>query len=189
MVLRWIAALVAVVAITPAYAAPQSAKDIAYGPDELQKYDVYWDDAFANAPMIVMLHGGAWAIGDKASGRVWEQKVRHWRPKGYVFVSVNTRLLPDAPDLQAADFARAVVSLQRQAKRWGGDPARIVLMGHSAGAHIAALVGGDVPYQRRHGMKPVRGTVVLDSGALNLETLMANDPRQLYVRAFGNDPS
>ncbi|NNE80161.1 MAG: alpha/beta hydrolase [Silicimonas sp.] len=170
-------------------AAPQKSPDIAYGRDQLQTFDVYWDDATRNAPVIVMLHGGAWDFGDKTNRAVWRQKSRHWVPRGYVFVSVNTRLLPTPPGQQAVDFARAVALIQKSAARWGGDGSRVILMGHSAGAHIAALVAGDRSFQIRHDMKPVRGAVILDTAALDLETLMAGNPSRMHRKAFGDDPA
>jgi arylformamidase len=61
--------------------------------------------------------------------------------QGYVLVSTNYRLLPAARPLeQAGDVARALALVQKQAPQWGADPKRLVLMGHSAGAHLAMLL-------------------------------------------------
>ena len=139
-----IVAALCLFAATAATAETRTMSDIRYGAEGDHRLDVYWDDARSGAPVIVMLHGGGWKRGGKEMPAVWKDKVAWWLPKGYVFVSVETRLLPQAaPDEQAQDFAKAVAFVQANATRWGGDPSRVVLMGHSAGAHVAALVASD----------------------------------------------
>ncbi len=182
-------ALFLVMLSTDTAAKPVETRDISYGPASRHAYDVYWDDSQRNAPMIVMLHGGGWRIGDKAASRVTGHKVDHWRGKGVIFVSVNTRLLPTKPDGQARDFAAAVAHIQKNAAKWGGDGRNVLLMGHSAGAHIAALVGTDATLQRQAGMLPVRGTVSLDTEALDLTGLMSGRTLPLFKRAFGSAPA
>ena len=174
---------------TAAGAAPRESRDLPYGPDPKQRYDVYWDDSLSGAPVIVMLHGGGWKRGDKAMRRVWQAKAAHFRAEGFVFISVNTRLLPEAPpEAQADDLAQALVHIQRHARDWGGDAGAIVLMGHSAGAHIAALVGTDLDLQRRHGVSPLRAVVSLDSGTLDVPATMSRRVPRLFRDAFGGDP-
>lgn len=165
--------------------------DLAYGSAPEQRLDVYLPPGLVRAPVIVMVHGGAWAFGDKAHDRVVENKAGHWLPLGYVLVSVNNRLLPDADPLeQADDVARAVAFIQANAAAWGGDPGRIVLMGHSAGGHLVALLSAAPEIGARHGVKPWRGTVVLDSAVFDVVRIM-EAPRhpRLYDRAFGEDPA
>jgi acetyl esterase/lipase len=172
-----------------AQAAPRESRDVAYGSDRKQRYDVYWDDALKGAPMIVMLHGGAWAIGDKGHRWVWKDKAAHFRAEGWVFVSVNTRLLPEAaPDAQARDLAEALADIQRRGAEWGGNGGNVVLMGHSAGAHLAALVGTDLDLQRKHRIKPLRAVVSLDSATLDVPAAMETRPSRLSRNAFGTDP-
>lgn len=188
--MRLILAVLALVMATAATGEPRQTRDIAYGPDRSQRLDVYRDDTTINGPVIVMLHGGGWKRGSKSMPGVWKDKAAWWVPRGYVFVSVETRLLPEArPDEQAEDFARAVAFVQANAASWGGDRARVVLMGHSAGAHVAALVAGDSDLRRRHGVAPLRGVVALDSGALDLEAVMEARHFELYDYAFGPDPA
>ena len=88
-------------------------RDIAYGADPAQRYDVYLPaHAKPNAPILFMVHGGGWRRGDKAYANVVEHKAAHWLSKGYVFVSANNRLLPQADPLQQArDVAAAVASI------------------------------------------------------------------------------
>lgn len=173
---------------------PQGARvqhDVAYGPLPQQRMDIYSPDKKAeNAPVIVMLHGGAWARGSKTAANVVDNKVTHWLPKGYIFVSVETRLLPAAdPLLQASDLASALAMVQQKAASWGGDPDRIVLMGHSSGAHVAALLSVDKAIAATAGVKPWRATVALDSAAYDIGRIMRAKPARLYQRAFGEDPA
>lgn len=165
--------------------------DLAYGAHERHRLDVYLPARTAGpAPVIVMMHGGAWVLGDKRNRNVWRAKARHWVPRGYAFVSVNTRLLPDAQPLdQARDLARALAFVQARAAGWGADPERIVLMGHSAGAHTAALLAADPRLGSEAGLKPWRGTVALDTAVLDVADLMRSDPAWFHFNAFGRDPN
>ncbi len=165
-------------------------RDIAYGQDPAQRLDVYAPAAAAKAPVIVMMHGGAWALGSKTAHSVVDAKVAHWLPRGYVFVSVETRLLPAAnPVEQARDLAAAVAYVQKHAAEWGGDGARVVLMGHSAGAHLAALLAADPSLGAKSGLRAVLGTVALDSAAYDVSQIMNARHLGLYDRAFGSDPA
>lgn len=164
--------------------------DVAYGPDPRQRFDVYRPARGEGAPVLVMVHGGAWRLGDKSARGVVEHKVAHWVPRGFVFVSVNYRLLPQADPLQqAGDVARALAAVQAKAAGWGGDPAKVVLMGHSAGAHLAALLGAAPALAEKAGARPWLGTVSLDSAALDVERIMAARHYRFYDAAFGADPA
>lgn len=167
-------------------------RDIAYGAAAAQRYDVYLPaTAKPDAPILLMVHGGGWRRGDKASPGVVGNKAAYWLHQGFVFVSVNYRLLPEADPLtQARDVATALASVQRQAPRWGADPGRVVLMGHSAGAHLVILLGSRPELIREAGARRPLGVVSLDSGALDVPALMGL-PRvpELYHNAFGSDPA
>lgn len=169
----------------------QVRRDIAYGPHADQRFDIYLPPAPRDAPVLLMVHGGGWKRGDKASPGVAANKVAHWGPKGWIVVSANNRLVPDATPLeQAGDIARATAEVQRLAPGWGGDPARVVLMGHSAGAHLVALVGADPALLQAAGARPVRGVVTLDSAAMDVPATMARPPLpDVYENAFGDDPA
>lgn len=182
--------LIAVLTLILATAASAQTKStIAYGPDRKQTMDLYVPKDARDAPIIVMLHGGAWRFGDKSNASVAQAKSAHYTTKGYVFVSVNTRLIPDAtPVEQAQDLARAMAAVQRRAPQWGGDPNKLVLMGHSAGAHVAALLATRNDLQRAAGLDAWSGTVSLDTAALNVVGLMTDNPARLYRRAFGANP-
>jgi len=165
-------------------------RDVPYGSDARQRLDVYLP-AKPAGPVILMVHGGAWAFGDKASPDVVRNKLRHWVDGlGYVLVSTNYRLLPAAGPLeQAGDVARALALVQKQAPQWGADPKRLVLMGHSAGAHLAMLLHAAPDLAAQAGAQPWRVTVSLDSAAMDVEQLMRAPHARLYDRAFGKDPA
>lgn len=165
-------------------------RDLAYGRAPRQSLDVYLPPGAGAAPLVVMVHGGAWRFGDKAMSRVVDNKVARWLPRGIGVVSVNYRLLPEAGvALQAQDVAAALAFVQQRAADWGADPREIVLMGHSAGAHLAALLGADPAPVTAIGGLPWRGTVALDSAALDVEALMTRRHYRFHDRAFGKDPA
>ncbi|MHC0054017.1 alpha/beta hydrolase [Actibacterium sp. D379-3] len=167
-------------------------RDLRYGPDAAQALDVYLPGAKpANAPAIVMVHGGAWTTGDKANRAVWDAKQAYWGARGYILIAVNYRMLPAAaPQTQARDIAAALRFVQKGLPGWGGDPGRLLLMGHSAGGHLVALVSTDAALRSQAGLAPWRGTVVLDSAALDVVGQMTRPRVPRYMKtAFGSDPA
>mgnify|MGYP005990507419 CR=1 FL=1 len=168
--------------------------DLPYGSDARQRMDVYLPPAGAlppgqRAPVIFMVHGGAWRTGDKAMPKVVDHKVARWVARGFVFVSVNYRMLPGTPVAQQAqDVAQALTAAQRHASDWGADAGRFLLMGHSAGAHLVALINAQPAVALRGGAQPWLGTVVLDSAVLDVPQYMAQPHVRLYDEAFGSDP-
>lgn len=165
-------------------------EDIAYGPEPRQRMDVYLPAEPSCAPILLMVHGGAWMVGNKASPQVVNQKLKHWvRDRGFIFVSIDYRLVPAVdPVTQAQDVALAMAKVQTMAASWGGDPQRLVLMGHSAGAHLVALLSANPALAARQGAQPWLGSVVLDSAALDTSGLMQRPHMRFYDRAFGSDP-
>lgn len=165
-------------------------RDVAYGSDSRQRMDVYLPAQAQGAPVLLLVHGGGWRHGDKAHGRLVQNKVAHWVGQGTVLVSVNYRMLPDAlPDVQARDVAQALVHAQQQAASWGADARRFVLMGHSAGAHLVSLIAASPDGLRAVGAQPVLGTVVLDSGAMDVVQTLQARHAPLFDAAFGSDPA
>lgn len=164
-------------------------RDVAYGADAAQRFDVYLPADARNAPLLFFVHGGGWARGDKGH-RALGNKRDYWLGKGYAVASTNYRLLPDAAPLaQAGDVASAIAFAQRKAPEWGVDPALVVLMGHSAGAHLVALLGSKPALLAQAGARRPLGVVALDSAAMDVAAIM-QAPRHpdLYDRAFGTDP-
>ena len=160
--------------------------DVSYGNGAKEALDAYVPANASHAPIIVMVHGGAWRIGDKEHSRVIENKGKEYLSKGYLFISIGYPLLPEANPLQQVDaVARAVVFVQKYADEWGGDTDKLILMGHSAGAHIVAMLGAD---PSRVGRKWA-GTVALDSAAMDVPAIMARKHYGFYDAAFGEDPA
>ncbi|MDB5523898.1 MAG: esterase/lipase-like protein [Rhizobium sp.] len=162
--------------------------DVPYGLDEAQKYDVYLPDSRANAPVIVMIHGGGWTSGDKADADVAAAKAGYWVAKGYVFVSINYRLLPKKdPLIQAADVALAIASIQKNAPNWDVDKNKLILMGTGAGGHLAALLSSNPSLAADQGASIWAGAVVLETSALNIPAIMTTSHDSAYDAAFGNN--
>lgn len=163
--------------------------ELAYGADARQKLDVYLPPQARNAPVIVIVHGGAWRTGDKRMRSVVQNKAARWLPRGLIVVSVNYRLLPEIDPLrQVVDVAQALTLVQAKAAEWGGDPARVVLMGHSAGAHLVSLLAAAPEKARSLGVKPWLGTIALDSAAYDISAIMSAAHYRFYNPAFGADP-
>lgn len=164
-------------------------KNIAYGPDRAQKFDAYLPAHPQNAPILFMVHGGGWRKGDKDIGRVVDNKVARWVPKGVIFVTVNYRM-DDAvtPVMEADDVAAALVKVQQLAPSWGGNPDNVILMGHSAGAHLVTLINSAPEIATAKGARLWKGTISLDSGAMNVPQIMTGRHMRLYDDAFGKDP-
>jgi hypothetical protein len=165
-------------------------KNVAYGADRAQSFDVYLPAHPNHAPILFMVHGGGWRHGDKDMGRVVDNKVARWLPKGIIFVTANYRM-DDAvtPVMEADDVAAALVKVQQLAPSWGGDPDNVILMGHSAGAHLVTLINSAPEIATGKGARKWRGTVSLDSGAMNVPQIMNARHLKLYDEAFGKDPA
>ena len=187
----------AVLAIS-AGAASRGARDegrqaLTYGSEPLQAVD-YWSGPSADAPLVVFVHGGGWSRGDKRMMQ-GSDKLEHWHAQGYAVASVNYRLVPDATvEQQAADVASAVAQLKARSQQLGFNPRKIALVGHSAGAHLVALVGTDEQYLRAAGLSfaDIAGVVPLDGAAFDAtsyagaETIFTG---RMFKQAFGEDPA
>ena len=164
----------------------------AYGADAKQRLDVVKPSGVARAPVLLFVHGGGWSIGDKAHAAGGKAK---WaNANGWAFASANYRLVPQATvEQQAADVASAIAWLRANAAKEGLDPDRIVLMGHSAGAHLVALVGTDPHYLKAAGvpMGALKGVVLLDGAGYDIAAQASapgNIVKPMYDAAFGSDP-
>ncbi len=175
--------------LSAAASAAEVLSDLPYGVDRYQRMDVYLPKEMAKggAPVIFFLHGGAWRYGDKTNSSAIGNKSRHWTSQGYIFISANTRLLPDAdPYQQAEDLADAIVFAQENAPDWGGNPELFVAMGHSAGAHLVTLVAADPAMLGKRGGKGLLAAVALDSGAYDITQIMRYRHHRLFDYVFGN---
>lgn len=179
----------------PVVQAASAPREIAYGADELQRLDFHAARGTAGpAPLFVFVHGGGWRQGDKRNATGVE-KVTHFLDRGFAFASVNYRLVPAARvEDQAQDVADAIGYLVKHGRALGIDASRIVLAGHSAGAHLSALVATDPQYLKRVGLGLDRldGVVLLDGAAYDVPAQRAEGPRfmqRTYAQAFGDDPA
>lgn len=165
---------------------PASIRDLDYnGQDRL---DVY--PGSAGAPVVVWVHGGGWSIGDKKNVGL---KAKACQEQGCLFVSVNYTLMPKAGYReQAQDLAQAVAWVRGNIAKYGGDPNEIVLMGHSSGAHLVALVGTDESFlgSQNLPMTCLRGVILLDGAAydvpLQLKLTTRERQRDMYLSVFGS---
>ena len=160
---------------------------------ERTSLDVYIpEDAQGAVPVLIFVHGGGWSIGDKS--RVG-YKARWAADQGWVFVSVNYRLSPEVKHPEhARDVASAIDFVLDHAEQYSIDPDRVALMGHSAGAHLAAIVSSDESLLGEHQRSTgeIDGLVLLDGAGYNLNEVMPGLPRfgplqKMYRGAFGED--
>ena len=172
----------------PTRAEPRVVRNVRFGSDLRQRFDVYAPADARDAPVIFMVHGGAWAYGDKSARGVVENKVARWVPRGFVVISTNYRMLPKADPLeQARDIARAIAVAQQRAPSWGADRDKFVLMGHSAGAHLVSLLDASPSLSADLPIAPWLGVVSIESGALDVVEVMRARHARLFDRAFGRD--
>jgi acetyl esterase/lipase len=178
-----------------AQAAPRVLRDVSYSDagGVRTSLDVVAPANGDKLPIMIWIHGGGWRFGNKNNVLV---KPAAFNAQGFAFVSVNYRLQPGVTyQDQAGDVAKAIGWVHSHAATFGGDSAKIFLMGHSAGAHLAALVATDEHYLKATGLKPsdVAGVALLDGAAYDIarQIEIAPFPRMkaIYTDAFGNDPA
>ncbi len=155
-------------------------RDVAYLPDGEPKHRLnLFRPAPGSAtpgavvPTVVFVHGGGWDSGDRdleqGAADFYNNVGRYLAGHGIATAVVSYRLLPDVRwPAQVEDVAAATAWVQRQATDWGGTPGWVVLMGHSAGAQLAARVALDADARQRAGARPVCGVVSVSGAALDL---------------------
>ncbi|WP_169974608.1 alpha/beta hydrolase [Tautonia rosea] len=164
--------------------------------------DVYTpeEDAEQSLPVVFWIHGGGWQTGDKSDVAL---KPKVLTDRGFLFVSTNYRLLPDV-DMETLmnDVAQAIGWVHRNIAEYGGDPKRIVVGGHSAGAQIAALLCTDTRYLGAQGVPfdALKGCIPVDGDTYDIpKIIMTAEFRQAlyggemftfgHRQKFGNDPN
>ncbi len=168
-------------------------RDIQYttNPDaraRLNQLDVYTPGTPGPLPVLVFIHGGSWRFGDK---KMVGDKPEAFTAAGYVFVSINYRLSPEVQHpAHAQDCGKAVAWVYKNIAQYGGDPKRIYVMGHSSGAHLAALISTDETYLKEGGcdLSAIRATIVLDGGGYNIPEMVNSGElfaKGRYEKAFG----
>jgi acetyl esterase/lipase len=129
---------------------------------------VYAPSSGSNLPIVVWIHGGGWRAGNK---QAVQQKPQAFVDRGFVFVSINYRFVPQVTVKEmTGDVAKAIRWTHDHASEFGGNPKAIFVMGHSAGAHLAALVCTDDRYLKAEGLSLsiIKGCVPVDTAAYDI---------------------
>jgi arylformamidase len=172
-------------------------------PQNQLNLDVYVPNAgAAKKPVMIYVHGGSWRNGDKSQTGY---KDEFFTSKDYIFVSINYRLSPDPINLNdpgrimfpthPKDVAKAIAWVFNNIKNYGGDTARVSVIGHSSGAHLVSLVTTDKSYLNNEGIQlnQVKCACSLDAGAydipyyLNTYETPGSSQWNNYVNAFGSN--
>jgi acetyl esterase/lipase len=162
--------------------------------------DVYAPEGAEGLPVVFWIHGGGWVTGDKGEVAV---KPRVFGERGFVIVSTNYRLLPEVEMGELVrDVAKALGWVHKNIGQYGGDPRRIFVMGHSAGAQLAALLSIDERYLKDEGVPfdVLKGCVPVDGDTYDIPAIIATaEMRQAlhglplptfgHRQKFGNDPA
>lgn len=166
-------------------------------PPTLLSLDVWsFASTGTSRPVVIYIHGGGWKTGDKKNQL--QHKLALFQSLGYVFISINYRLSPNPSQLNNPnrikypvhnqDVADAVKWVVDSISRYGGNPARMVLMGHSAGAHLASLTGISPLFlpARNIPLMYLRGVASIDTEGYDVGSQIQEE---IYQNAFGTDPA
>lgn len=200
---RLLFAILTVAVLSKSAAAQKLTENVAYLADGHERHvlDIYTPEQPTQdaLPVVFWIHGGGWQTGDKSDVAL---KPKVLTQRGFVFVSTNYRLLPDvAIETLIDDVASALAWVHRNISQYGGDPARIFVGGHSAGAQLAALLCTDDRYLQRKGVgfDVLQGCVPVDGDTYDIpKIIMTAELRQAlyggkmptfgHRQKFGNDP-
>jgi acetyl esterase/lipase len=153
---------------------PKIVRDVPYAKPahERQKLDIYTPTGANKAPVVFWIHGGGWQTGDKGP---LHHKPALFTGRGMVLVSTNYRLLPEV-DMGAIirDVAKSLAWVHNHIGEYGGDPQRIFIMGHSAGAQLAAIIAADDRYLKAEGVSPeiIIGCVPVDGDTYDVPLMV-----------------
>lgn len=162
--------------------------------------DIYAPPNAKGAPVLFWIHGGGWQAGDKTSVQV---KPKWFTDKGFVFVSTNYRLLPEVDmGTLIRDVAKAFGWVEKHIAEYGGDPGRVLVAGHSAGAQLAAILCTDERYLKEQGagLEVLIGCVPVDGDTYDVPAIIEVAETRNRVHGlpmptyghrlkFGNDPA
>jgi acetyl esterase/lipase len=154
--------------------AHEAKRDIRYTNSGHERHvlDVFSPNGAKNAPVVFWIHGGGWQVGDKTDVQV---KPQVFNDKGYVFVATNYRLLPSVDmETLVKDVATSLHWVHDHIAEYGGDPNRIFVMGHSAGAQLAALICTDDRYLKAEGLSLniIKGCVPVDGDTFDIPAII-----------------
>jgi arylformamidase len=156
--------------------------------NERQMLDVYAPADGKNHPVVLWIHGGGWRAGDKMGV---QKKPQAFVDKGFVFVSTNYRFVPNVTVKEmTGDIAKAICWIHDHASEYGADPKSIFVMGHSAGAHLAALVCTDDRYLKAEGLplSIIKGCVPVDVSVYDIPKRLKDNgsvPPATFKAVFG----
>lgn len=166
-----------------------------HGPDRAQTIDLWLPDhARGPTALVVFIHGGGW-IGGTPARATGHAKITHALACGQAFAAIGYRPVPQVTiEDQAAEIAAAIAMLLDHAADYHIDPRRVIVMGHSAGAHLAALIGTDRRWlgMARVEQSAIAGIIAIDGVAYDVVQQMRAAPiatAVLYHRVFGRDPA
>jgi len=158
----------------PAQAEQTVQRDIAYAEPALERQvlDIYAPDDATNLPVVFWIHGGGWQAGDKSQV---ETKPQWFTQNGFVFVSTNYRLLPQVEmGTLIRDVAKSLGWVHANISKHGGNPEQIFVMGHSAGAQLAAILCTDERYLKAEGVSfsCLKGCVPVDGDTYDIPAII-----------------
>jgi len=147
--------------------------DISYGKHELQKLDVVWSVENSAAPVVIFFHGGSWRWGVKD---FYRDIGKEFAKKGVTFVVADYRLYPEVRFPAFVEDAAAVMKWTREhVARYGGNPEKLFLMGHSSGAHTVSHLALDEKY-----LKAVGGDFSWIKGVVSMSAPYAFQPSEQW---------
>lgn len=183
--------LVLLLMSSPARAENVTGTLISYGSHKLQNLTVFQPAQCKTrkCPVTLWVHGGGWRNGN-SNQRHSKEMLTAWAEKGVVMVGVNYRLSPEVVHpAHVQDVAAAISWVHNHIGDYGGDPGRISLLGHSAGAHLVALVATNPAYLDAYGLSPGRNIAnvfPIDTASFDL-TRPSRFVQNMVETAFGTD--
>ena len=191
--------------VAPAFgieaSAQQVTRDIPYATThERQVLDVYAPAGAKNLPVVFWIHGGGWQTGDKSMVAL---KPKAFTEAGLLLVSINHRLLPavEMGDI-TRDVAKALGWVHKHIAAHGGDPTKVLVMGHSSGGQLAALMCIDDRYAKAEGysLTAIKGCVPVDADTFDIPAIIEVAETRARVhhlplpayghrKKFGDDPA
>jgi arylformamidase len=194
--------LIPVLVLVSAAHAQDIKRNIPYAdpPSQRQMLDVYSPAGAKALPVVFWIHGGGWRAGNKTNV---QHKPPAFMERGFVFVATNYRFLTNV-DMGTIirDIAKSIHWVHEHIAEYGGDPERLFVMGHSAGAQLAALVCTDDRYLKAEGLslQIIKGCVPVDGDTYDVPAIIETVETRRRVHGqpqakfghremFGNDPA
>jgi arylformamidase len=201
MMIRSLLPLILILSAVTTVPAQGIHRDVPYVPHSHARHvlDIYSPPDAKGSPVVFWIHGGGWQAGDKSDVQL---KPQWFSELGFVFVSTNYRLLPDV-EMKTIfeDIARSIHWVHDHIGEYGGDADQLLVMGHSAGAQLAALISIDDRYLRAEGLSSeiIKGCVPVDGDTFDVPAIIETAETRKRVHGlpqakfghrekFGHDP-